>query len=280
MPQDSYLVEQIPGMLELWDKTKGDPSIRIGVLDTYIDENHDCFKGSGLELVNVLKRPKPSSEFDRNHGTHVASLIFGQHMPMFKGVSPGCSGFIIPIYDFVNSQLVCSQEDLAIAIKEAVDLSCRVICISGGQLQLGSYPDGSLVAAVEYANKNNSLVVSAAGNDGCFKCYHIPGSIPDVLVVGAMDKDGLPLTSSNWGPDYSKQGVLAPGKNILGASSGGGFKKRTGTSFATPIVAGIAGLFASYQLSIHNRIDMRLIKEAILNTAIVSDCEEGNDGMY
>ena len=89
--------------------------------------------------------------------------------------------------------------------------------------------------------------VAAAGNNGC-DCLHVPAALPAVLAVGAMDAHGHPLEFSNWGKAYQTQGILAPGKDITGAKSGGGTVQLSGTSFATPIVAGVAALLLSLQV--------------------------------
>jgi subtilisin family serine protease len=88
------------------------------------------------------------------------------------------------------------------------------------------------------------LMVAAAGNDGC-ACLHVPAALPSVLAVGALGEDGKPLDASNWGEAYRTKGVLAPGQNILGAVPAGDTSRLTGSSFATPIVTGIAALLLS-----------------------------------
>ena len=64
------------------------------------------------------------------------------------------------------------------------------------------------------------LIVAAAGNNGC-QCLHLPAALPTVLAVGAMDAQGLPLGSSNWGDAYQNEGILAPGEKVFGAVPGG-----------------------------------------------------------
>jgi cyanobactin maturation PatA/PatG family protease len=114
--------------------------------------------------------------------------------------------------------------------------------------------------------------VAAAGNDGC-DCLHVPAALPTVLAVGAMDDEGRPLDFSNWGENYQIQGVLAPGKEISGAVSGGGIAERSGTSIATPIVAGVAALLLSREVQAGRKPDTSAVRRAILQSADPCDPE-------
>ena len=115
--------------------------------------------------------------------------------------------------------------------------------------------------------RNGALIVAAAGNQGC-ECLHIPGALPSVLAVGAMDAKGKPLPFSNWGGVYQFQGILAPGENIRGAMPGGGTTTATGTSFATAIVSGIAALMMSLQLKRGQKPDAAFVRSALLQSAL------------
>lgn len=108
--------------------------------------------------------------------------------------------------------------------------------------------------------------MAAAGNNGC-ECLHVPAALPAVLAVGAMDWQEQPLDISNWGKTYQTQGILAPGENILGAKPGEDTIRLSGTSFATPIVTGVAALLLSLQRQ-HGDIDPQKIRTALLKTAI------------
>ncbi|HAA27596.1 MAG TPA: peptidase S8, partial [Cyanobacteria bacterium UBA8553] len=72
--------------------------------------------------------------------------------------------------------------------------------------------------------------------------------------------EGIPLDFSNWGDRYQTQGILAPGENILGAIPGGGAIANSGTSYATPIVAGIAALLLSLQLKQGQKPDPKAVR--------------------
>lgn len=253
----------------LWHETLGDPNICIAVLDGPVDPSHPCFKGSNLTEIQTLVSGRSGTGYALQHGTHVASVIFGQHDSPVRGIAPQCRGLIVPVFaEGVKGSLApCSQLDLARAITQAVEQGANIINISGGQMTQSGQADSLLVRAVQLCAENNVLIVAAAGNDGC-QCLHLPAALPTVLAVGAMDAQGLPLDFSNWGDAYQNQGILAPGENILGAVPGGGTALKSGTSFATPIVSGIVALLLSLQLKQGEPPDPQAVRTAILQSAL------------
>lgn len=207
--------------------------------------------------------------FASQHGTHVTSIIFGQHDSPVRGIAPHCRGLIVPVFtDGREGGLApCSQIDLARAITQAVEQGANVINISGGQLAVSAESDQLLANAVRLCRENNVLIVAAAGNDGC-ACLHVPAALESVLAVGAMNAQGNPINLSNWGEAYQFQGILALGENILGAIPRGETAVKTGTSFATPIVSGIVALLLSIQLQHGEKPDPHAVRDAILQSAL------------
>ncbi|WP_439571986.1 PatA/PatG family cyanobactin maturation protease [Phreatobacter sp.] len=241
----------------------GDPRVVVAVLDGEVDLGHACFAGARLTRLSATGAEASGA---RLHGTHVASIIFGQPGSPVEGVAPGCTGLIVPVFRETASGLACSQLDLARAMLAAVEQGATIINISGGQLSASGEPEPLLARAVETCARRGVLVVAAAGNDGC-ACLHVPAAIDGVLAVGACDHAGQPIEASNWGARYRAAGLLAPGVAILGAEAGGGVVRRTGTSFATPLVAGIAALLAGAEHAAGRTPDLLRIREALLQSA-------------
>lgn len=263
----AFDIASLNGLTDLWHRTLGDARVAVAVLDGALDLKHPSFTGADLRVLS-------NSSEGLEHGTHVASVLFGQHGSPIKGLAPACTGIVIPVYrgSSESASLGCSQPALAVAISQAVEFANRekgaalVINISGGQLTADGEAHALLTDVVRSCDPDKVLIVAAAGNDGC-DCLHIPGCLPAVLAVGAMGQDGAPLDFSNWGDKYLRHGVLAPGENILGASPSEFISARSGTSYATPIVSGIAALLLSIQLIEGSAPSAAAVRDAILRSA-------------
>jgi cyanobactin maturation PatA/PatG family protease len=238
----------------------------VAVLDGPVDLSHSCFAGANLRRLDTLVQDPAGQGPMSVHGTHVTSLIFGQPGSPVAGIAPQCRGLIAPVFrDFDERRL--SQLDLARAIEQAVQEGAHVINISGGQQAPDEQAEGMLERALRLCEDNNVLVVAAVGNDGC-PCLHVPAAVPSVLGAGALGADGKPLETSNWGEAYKSNGILASGENIKGAAPGGGTVSLTGSSFATPIVSGVAALLLSAQVKQGRSPDPLAVREALLHTAV------------
>jgi subtilisin family serine protease len=272
-------IDAIPGLRQLWAGTLGQPDICLAILDGPVDQTHPALQSARLNRIETMMSGNADLGAATRHGTHVASIVFGQHDGPARGIAPHCRGLIVPIFkDGADGSIApCSQLDLARAITQAVQAGAHVINISGGEYSPSGTAHPLLTKAIESCVEQNVLIVAAAGNEGC-ECLHIPGAMPSVLAVGAMDGQNRPLDFSNWGPAYRSQGILAPGENILGAVPGGGTSPQSGTSYATPIVSGVAALLLSLQRKIGQKSDPLAVRAALLESAhpcdpqVAADC--------
>ncbi len=274
----SYISDFKNGLDVLQSESTGDTGVCIAVLDGPVDISHPCFAGAHLQVLDALNSSTVGNGAASSHGTHVASILFGQENSPVRGITPSCRGILVPIFSDKGETGIsrCSQLDLARAITQSVDAGANIINISGGQLTQTEDAEDYLSQAVSLCRDRGVLLVAAAGNDGC-DCIHIPASMPSVLAVGALDKTGMPLPSSNWGAAYKRQGILALGEGIPGALPGGGTGNKTGTSFSTPIVTGVIALMLSMTGKRGIAPDPYIIKEILLKTAIQCDAIHGED---
>jgi cyanobactin maturation PatA/PatG family protease len=148
----------------------------------------------------------------------------------------------------------------------AAEHGARIINVSGGQHAPTGAAHPILADAVGQCARRGILIMAAAGNDGC-ECLHVPAALPGVLAVGAMDAQGRPLEASNWGDAYRTEGLLAPGAGLLGARAGGGTTRVNGTSFATAVATGAAGLLWSLALRRGWPVDGMTLRAILLDSA-------------
>ncbi|WIG96759.1 PatA/PatG family cyanobactin maturation protease [Myxococcus sp. SDU36] len=261
----------------LREQTPGSPDICIAVLDGQVDRSHPVLQGSSLRALWAPGDGAPSGG-SAAHGTAITSIIFGQPGSGVEGVAPRCQGLLVPVFtdDEDGEVSPCSQIELARAILLAAEAGAQVINISGGEFSPDGATDPLLERAVEQCRQRGILIVAAAGNDAC-ACLHVPAALSSVLAVGAMSRRGVPLEASNWGAAYQGHGILAPGDDIPVALPGGKKGVRSGTSLATALVSGVAGLLLSVQRSQGLTPNPEAVRRALLESAHPCPPEEGTD---
>ena len=185
----------------------------------------------GYDYVNEDSDPLD----DCGHGTHVAGIIGGTYNNSYSiaGVAPNIS--IVP-FKVLDKDGRGTWDDVALGIIASVDAGARVI-----NLSLGGDSSDVIEDALRYADENGCLVVAAAGNDGINELIY-PASSEYTISVGATDNENLRAYFSSYGEGLD---IMAPGEDILSIYVDGLTCYASGTSMATPHVAGVASLIIS-----------------------------------
>jgi len=214
--------------------------VRVAVLDTGIDYTHPDLAvnyAGGHDFVNNDDDPWD----DNGHGTHVAGTIAARDDDAgVVGVAPQATLFALKVLDASGQGLF---SHVVAALEWAVDHDVRVTNNSYGS----SIDPGTIVQqAFDNAEAAGVLHVAAAGNSG--NCagtgdnVGFPARYPSVIAVAATDSSDISPCFSSTGPNVE---LSAPGVAVNSTVPGGGYQEASGTSMASPHVAGTAAVILS-----------------------------------
>ncbi|MBB5808719.1 subtilisin family serine protease [Saccharothrix ecbatanensis] len=223
--------------------------VKVAVLDTGVDQGHADLAGKEVAERNFTDEPDTADLV--GHGTHVAATIASAG-GKYKGVAPGAEildGKVCGAYG-------CAESWILGGMQWAVDQGADVVNLSlGGEDTPGVDPLEEAVNTL--SAQTGALFVIAAGNSGRGGTIGSPGSADAALTVGAVDReDGIAPFSSRGpraGDGAVKPDITAPGVDVVAAKSSTGrigtpvdedHVSMSGTSMATPHVAGAAALIA------------------------------------
>ena len=249
-----------------WAKTKGSDDVVVAVLDSGVDYTHPDL------VTNIWTRPENIKEYDdrdlgdiddqhgynaientgdpmdeNGHGTHCAGIIGAE-----GGNNEGITGVnwnvkIMPL-KFMDATGSGTTKDAIEAINYVIDrkkagVNVRIISASWGSTQRSQ----ALEEVISRANEAGILFVAASGNSSVDtdRQPHYPSSynLGNVISVAALDRNDQLTSFSNFGAKSVH--VAAPGKDILSTWLEHEFREASGTSMATPVVAGVAALVLS-----------------------------------
>ncbi len=245
--------ERILGIPSIWVKTRG-RGVKVAILDTGIDLDHP-------DLAQAIAAKKDFSgdgvEDRDGHGTHCAGIVAARLNGVgFVGVAPQAELLIGKV---LGNDGTGSYEWIARGIDWAVSRGADVISMSLG----GPGSNHRLFSALHNALAKGVHLICAAGNEGSLYQNSIgyPGRYGSVITVASHDEDGNPSGFSSRGGELD---FMAPGSRIWSTYRDGGYAELSGTSMATPFVAGLAALIISKhrssranQTALENNEDLR-----------------------
>lgn len=243
-------VDQVPYGVErvdapsVWEKGEKGKGVVIAVLDTGCDITHPDLKDRIIDGKNFTAEGEPTDFADRNgHGTHVCGTICASAQGLgVVGVAPEASLLVVKVLDGDGSgsyQSIIDGINYAIEWRGSKGERVRVMNMSLG----GSEDDPELKATIKKATLAEIAMVVASGNEGDSDEgsheFGFPGFYNEVIEVAASDEKNqlAPFSNNNLQVD-----VIAPGVNIVSTYLNGRYATLSGTSMATPHVAGALAL--------------------------------------
>jgi subtilisin family serine protease len=230
--------------------------VKVAVIDTGIDYNHpelDANYVGGYDYVNNDGNPMD----DQGHGTMVSGVIAAEDNGSgVVGVAPQARLYGVKVLDASGSGW---ESDVIAGVDWARTNGMQVVNMSLGSSS-ASY---SFQTAIANAQNAGLVLVAAAGNAG--NCYgtgdnvSYPGRFSQVIAVAATDSSDIRACFSSTGPAVD---IAAPGVSTLTTYRGGGYRSASGTSLASPHVAGTAALVIASGVSGNTAVRDRLLTTA------------------
>ncbi len=214
-----------------WDITTGDGQVIVAVCDTGVEATHPDLAANmmlpGFNTVDGSTNTAPVA----GHGTATAGCLAAIGNNAIGVAGMGWNFRILPVRVSNTADGYAYYSDLAEAVMWAADHGARVINVS-----YGAGGSSTMDSAAKYARNKGALVCISAGNSGVEVTYPDYASF---LLVGASDANDLKASWSNFGTALD---IVAPGTSIYTTKTGAAYGSFSGTSFSSPIAAGLAAL--------------------------------------
>ena len=215
-----------------WATTRG-AGVKVVVIDTGLDMKHPDLAANIKGGWNAITKTNDFTD-DHGHGTHCGGNIAALDNDIgIVGVAPKADLYGVKVLDAQGSG---TFDDVIAGMQWAVDNHMEVASMSLGADQ-GNQALADMVAAMA---KAGVTLIAAAGNSS--GPVGFPGAYPGAIAVAAGDANDMLADFSSRGPEVA---VIAPGVGIKSLSKNGGYDTMSGTSMATPHVAGLAVLYLS-----------------------------------
>lgn len=225
-----------------WDISRGSAGATIAILDSGVDPTHPDLVGKLVAGYNFIVNNTDTHDV-YGHGTEVAGAAAAISNNSIGVAGVAWESTVMPMV-VADSTGYATWSALSSSVTWAADRGVRVMNISFA----GSSGSLTLQNAINYAWNKGALIFASAGNYSTSTPYY-PAAGQNVIAVSATTRtDGL-SGYSNYG---SWVDVAAPGDAILTTMKGGGYGSVSGTSFSSPIAAGVAALIVGTNPSLSN----------------------------
>lgn len=216
----------------------------VAVLDTGVDYTHSDLSGKVYLGLNAVANTMDPMD-DHGHGTHVAGLIAAKAGNVFfgEGVCPNCKILAVKVLTAAGwgtSFDIALGMNWTIANRNATAPPTKVVNMS-----LGGSASAIIAAQVAGMRAAGMVLAAAAGNSNSSTVFSYPGADPNTaLRVMATEQNDARAYFSNFSPAATPAlyNIAAPGYQIYSTVPGEGFTPMSGTSMASPVVAGAAAL--------------------------------------
>lgn len=226
-----------------WTLNTGSPSVVVAVIDSGVYGQHPDLEPKMVPGWNFVSSNGDTSDV-LGHGTAVAGTVAAATNNGIGVAGVSWGSLIMPLV-VVDANNFAAYSDIAAAIQYAADHGVRIMNISIG----GSSPSEALQNAVNYAWNKGALVFASAMNNSVSTPYY-PAACTHAVAVSASDSNDHLASFSNFGRWVT---LAAPGTDILTTMNGGGYGYWNGTSFSSPIAAGVAALVLAAKPSLTNQ---------------------------
>jgi len=217
---------------KVWASTTAD-LIKVGIIDTGISSSHPDILANIKGGINTI-HPRKSWNDDNGHGSHVAGTVAALNNSVgVVGVGPAINLYAIKVLNANGSGYL---SDIIEGLQWAISNNMQVV-----NLSLGASTGNQSFHDAIIATKNAGIVVvAAAGNSGGSVIY--PAAYPEAIAVSAIDSSNIIASWSSRGPEVD---LAAPGVSIYSSYKGTAYATLSGTSMASPHVAGAVALVLS-----------------------------------
>ncbi|MEI6424186.1 MAG: S8 family peptidase [Lentisphaerota bacterium] len=204
--------------------------MKVAIIDTGMDYTHPDLAAHYAGGYNAIVSTATPLD-DHGHGTHVSGTIGAiKDSVGVVGIAPNARLYAVKVLDAKGSG---SYSNIVDGIQWAVDNKIQVINMSLG----GGSGTPALQKVMEAADKAGVTIVCAAGNDSGPVNY--PAKYPQSIAVSASDSSDKLASFSSRGAEIA---FIAPGVNVPSTYKGSAYKTMSGTSMASPHVAGLAAI--------------------------------------